>query len=79
MERERDGTPFQLHTTFGDQARYYRRLRDPWLTVFLLFGLAALWRGSLVFGALALAAAVPTALYQGKALALGRRARIEES
>ena len=30
-------------------------------------------------GALALAAAVPTALYQGKALALGRRARIEES
>ena len=79
VERERDGTPFQLHTTFGDQARYYRRLRDPWLTVFLLFGLAALWRGSLVFGALALAAAVPTALYQGRALALGRRARIEES
>ncbi len=43
VEKEADGMPFQLHTSHDDQARYFRVLRNLWLTPALLCWGLSLW------------------------------------
>ena len=31
VEKENDGKPFELHTSYEDKENYYRNLRNPWL------------------------------------------------
>lgn len=54
VEKVNDGKPFELHTSYEDQAAYYRTLRNPWLCIFLLFMVFGIINHSIVFGVLAL-------------------------
>lgn len=36
VEKESDGKPFELHTTFEDKAHYCKQMRRPWLYLFLV-------------------------------------------
>ena len=78
IEKTNDGKPFELHTSYEDQASYYITLRNPWLCLFLLLaGLGIVYR-SLLFGCLALASLVPVIIYQVQASKANKNAKIKE-
>lgn len=64
VEKENDGKPFELHTSYSDKVDYYCSLRKPWLCIFLIFGLLGIMKGYLLLGIFAVAAFIPTVLYQ---------------
>lgn len=37
VEKDNDGKPFELHTSYEDKENYYRNLRNPWLLILLMF------------------------------------------
>ena len=78
VEKENDGRPFELHTSNDDLIRYYRKLRNPWLCFFVLFGAFGLICRSIVFGAFAAASLVPAILYQSKLIKLKNKNQLEE-
>lgn len=85
VEKNADGQPFQLHTTYEDLAKYYRILRSPWLffTVWMaVFGvvgmLLRLW-GTAVFFPFAAASAIPAITYHRKMREMERAATLSES
>ena len=78
VEKEDDGTPFELHTSYEDQEKYYSHLRAPWLLILLMFALSAVFMHSILFGALALAALCPVVLYQTRVMKIRREARTKE-
>ena len=41
VEKENDGKPFELHTSYDDKENYYRNLRNPWLLILLMFAIFA--------------------------------------
>ncbi|MCR5440702.1 MAG: DUF2812 domain-containing protein [Lachnospiraceae bacterium] len=43
VEKENDGKPFELHTTYEDRALFYRKLMMPYLLLFLLFAALGLF------------------------------------
>ena len=64
VEKENDGKPFELHTSYDDKENYYRNLRNPWLLILLMFAIFAVINHSLVFGVLALISLIPVLVYQ---------------
>ena len=51
VEKDNDGKPFELHTSYEDKENYYRNLRNPWLLILLMFAIFAVAKCSVVFGA----------------------------
>ena len=41
VEKDNDGKPFELHTSYEDKENYYRNLRNPWLLILLMFAIFA--------------------------------------
>ena len=78
VEKENDGVPFQLHTTWADRAAAWGVLRRPWLFLAAFLGIMALAVGSPALGGLALAALIPAAYYQIRLARDRRRAQTEE-
>lgn len=78
VEKERDGKPFELHSSFEDRAEYYGGLRKPWLCLLLVFGTLGIISRSMVFGAFALIALIPTVLYQAQVMKAKREANQRE-
>lgn len=86
VEKENDGTPFQLHTTNADRAAYYKPMRWAWALIALLFGAGAAvhllqaggWADAAVFAALALLCAIPALAYQKKISFYTRQGELEE-
>lgn len=78
VEKRRDGKPFELHTSYSDLARYYREIRGPWLFLFLLFALGAVWKGSFLLALCSLMGLIPTLFYQRQIIRLNRKAKIHE-
>lgn len=78
VEKENDGRPFELHSTYEERMQYYRNLRAPWLFLFAMsvaLGiLARAWLG----GVFAVFSLVPLALYQLELIRLGKEARTRE-
>lgn len=64
IEKENNGIPFDLHTSFEDTMSYYRSLRNPWLFFLAIFGLLAIIMHSLVFGVFAFVSIFPLIFYQ---------------
>ncbi len=62
VEKLNDGKPFELHTTYEDKEKYYKELRKPWLFLFLVCIICAIfmyltlktWTSSIVWGILAI-------------------------
>ncbi len=36
VEKESDGKPFELHTTYEDKQEYYKKMRRPWIFMFIV-------------------------------------------
>lgn len=83
IEKENDGTPFELHTEKEDKANYYKRLSQPWyylVFLFLLFAILAwpLIPGVIVLAALALLSIVPIIIAEVKIHKLKKENQLEE-
>jgi len=78
VEKESDGKPFELHTSFEDRTSYYSSLRNPWLCTLLLFGAMGIVNRSIILGILALAALIPVTLYQVQIMKVKQDAKIKE-
>ena len=64
VEKENDGKPFQLHTSYADKGEYYSNLRNPWLSILLMFTVFAIVNRSIIMGTLALISLFPVITYQ---------------
>ena len=78
VEKENDGTPFQLHTTREDLADYYRTLRRPALYLFAVMAPMAVLLRSWAAGVFALAALAMLAWYQVALARLKKQGGLEE-
>lgn len=78
VEKENDGKPFELHTSFEDRESYYTSLRNPWLCILLLFGVLGIINRSIILGILALVALIPVILYQVQIVKVKQDAKIRE-
>ena len=63
VEKEKDGKPFELHTSFEDKIQYYENLRKPYVIYFVLFLLTGVLTKVLLFSLLGLIPLVPTLIY----------------
>ncbi len=78
VEKENDGSAFELHTTNEDRQSYYRKLRKPWLFLFLAFAAAGTVMQYWVWLAAALAALVPVTICQRTLEKLKKEGRSRE-
>lgn len=78
VEKENDGKPFELHTSYEDKASYYSNLRNPWLLLLLLFGLLGVINRSFVAVIIALVSLIPVIVYQVQIMRLKREANTKE-
>jgi len=79
VERESDGSPFQLHTTWEDRVAYCKTLRRPWLFLFLFFGAFGIAMRALVWWIFAAVALAGMAAYQMELEKIKKQAVLEES
>ena len=63
VEKEKDGKPFDLHTSFEDKIQYYESLRKPYVIYFILFLLIGILTKVLLFSLLGLIPLVPALIY----------------
>lgn len=78
VEKENDGKPFELHTSYEDRENYYRNLRDPWLFILIFAAIGAAAYRSVIFGVLALLLLIPVLLYQAQMTKNKHEAKISE-
>lgn len=79
IEKEKNGIPFNLHTSFEDKMLYYCNLRKPWLYFLSIFGLLAIIMHSLVYGVFAFFSIFPLILYQCVITKIKRESITKES
>ena len=78
VEKENDGKPFELHTSFEDKEAYYANLRNPWFLTLLLFAAGAFVSHSALLGIFALLSLVPVTVYQAQVMHAKREAQTKE-
>lgn len=78
VEKDNDGKPFELHTSYEDKENYYRNLRNPWLLILLMFAIFAVVNRSVVFGVLALVSLIPVLVYQTQVMQNKREGKTKE-
>lgn len=78
IEKENDGKPFKLHTSYEDKEIYYKHLRNPWLMILLMFVIFAVGNLSVIFGILALISLIPVLIYQTQIVKNRQEAKIKE-
>lgn len=78
VEKETDGKPFELHTSFEDKILYYERLCKPYVTFIVLFLFLGIFGRSVLLGLCALLSLLPVILYQRQIGKLKKAAQIEE-
>lgn len=78
VEKENDGKPFDLHTTYEDKARYYKDARRPALFLFAVMAPMAVLMRSWAAGIFAALALVMLVWYQAALARLNKEARDQE-
>lgn len=80
VEKENDGTPFELHTTMADKADYYRPLRNAYLCLLALAGAMAAVSGAAVpvFLSIAVLLLIPIACYQKKIIKYSKESKLRD-
>lgn len=78
VEKENDGRPFELHTSYEDQARYLKDCRRPALFLFVMMALAGTWTRAWAAGVFALLALAMLIWYQIALARLKKRGELEE-
>ena len=78
VEKDNDGKPFELHTSYEDKANYYSNLRNPWLLIFIMFLLGAVVKLSIIFGVLAAICLITVIVYQAQIIKNRQKAKMKE-
>lgn len=78
VEKENDGKPFELHTSYEDKESYYNNLRNPWLLLLLMFAVFTVVNQSVILGILALISLIPVIVYQSQIMKNRREAKTKE-
>lgn len=78
VEKEKDGKPFDLHTSFEDKIQYYESLRKPYAIYFVLFLVIGLLTKILLFSLLGLIPLVPALIYHYQVRTLKKEAMSKE-
>ena len=78
VEKESDGNPFRLHTTYEDRQAYCRILQKPYLSMFLIFSLSGILMRQWLWGVFAIPFLVPALLYQRELIWLKKQAGTKE-
>lgn len=78
VEKENDGKPFELHTSYEDKESYYSNLRNPWLLLLLMFAIFTVVNQSVILGILALISLIPVIVYQSQIMKNRREAKTKE-
>lgn len=78
VEKENNGKPFELHTSYEDKESYYGNLRNPWLLLLLMFAVFTVVNQSVILGILALISLIPVILYQSQIMKNRREAKTKE-
>lgn len=78
VEKEHDGKPFELHTSYEDKESYYSNLRNPWLLLLLMFAVFTVVNQSVILGILALISLIPVIVYQSQIMKNRREAKTKE-
>lgn len=78
VEKENDGKPFELHTSFEDKEKYYCELRNPWLFLLLMFAVLGIVNHSLVSLVAAVVFVIPVVIYQLQIMKVRREAKTKE-
>ncbi len=78
VEKENDGRPFELHTTYEDKAGYYKQMRRPWLYLFLMSLVLGILMRTWVWGIFGAISAVGLLICQIELSRLNKQAKTEE-
>lgn len=78
VEKENDGRPFELHTSYADQEAYYRNLRNQYLTLPLGLAVLMIANPSVVLGAIILICLLPVLAYQMNIIRIRNEAKLKE-
>lgn len=78
VEKENDGSPFRLHTTYEDQQAYFKALRRPWLFLFLVCLVLGAAMRSRAWGIFAILTAIPVIAYQIELAKLKKQGKLKE-
>ena len=78
IEKENDGKPFELHTTYEDKANYYKQLRKPWLFMFIMYVVFGIAFRSWIWAIFALIPIIGLIIYQIELSKLNKQAKSKE-
>ena len=78
VEKENDGKPFELHTTYEDKLIYYKNMRRPWIFLFIVSVVLGIVRYQLVWGVFAAISLITLILFQFELRKLKKQADIKE-
>lgn len=78
IEKENDGKPFELHTTYEDKLTYYRNMRNPWGFLFLVSAVLGVAMCHIVWGVFAAISLVALIVFQIELSKLKKQADTEE-
>lgn len=78
VEKENDGKPFELHTSYEDKEKYYSNLRNPWLLMLIMLAVFAVTNRSIILGVLTFVSLLPVIAYQIQVMEVRREAKTKE-
>ena len=78
VEKETDGKPFELHTTYEDKANYCRQMRRPWLNLFLVSVVLGILMRTWVWGVFGAISVVGLLMSQIELFRLDKQAKTKE-
>lgn len=78
VEKDNDGKPFELHSTYEDRMQYCKDLRAPWLFLFVMSAALGLLTKAWAWGIFAVLSLIPLILYQLELVRLGKEAHTKE-
>lgn len=78
VEKEDDGKPFELHTTYEDKQEYYKNMRRPWIFIFIVSAILGVAMLQLVWGVFAAIALIALIVFQLELGKLKKEADIKE-
>lgn len=78
VEKEADGRPFELHTTYEDKADYCRQKRRPWLYLFLVSVILGILTRTWAWGVFGAVSAVGLCISQIELFRLNKQAKTKE-
>ncbi len=78
VEKQNDGKPFELHTTYEDRIQYYQSMRGPWLFLFCVSAVLGLVMRSFVWAVFGTITLIGLAIFQIELFKLKKEEKTKE-